>query len=380
VNDLATRVEAGSTIVVRRDVHTYSSHPCVTKLANGEWLVAFCESVQREPLFLHPPSDPRFLNLVSRSYDQGETWEEPRVAPSYDWYGVETPGIAQISNGDVLLSQWRFRWHAVEEARKLWSKDGIELHVCDPVADPHAHHWRPARSDEDWERHPLPYARADLGAFVHISTDDGYTWDRTVSVDTGPYRGAFSPRGAIELGSGDLLLALGSQDHDPLKAAFVVRSRDRGRTWETPIEVARVRGLVFSEPSAVETESGKLLVFCREEITGHVHLSESLGGGRTWSEPRQLPFWGYPAHAIRLSDGRLLVVYGRRRAPFGIRAVLSDDEGDTWGPELVVRDDLPNENLGYPSVIEYAPAKLFTVYYGEDGDGVTCIQGTYFDV
>jgi hypothetical protein len=376
--NVATPAEATSNIVVRRDVHSYSSHPCVTKLANGEWLVAFCESVQREPLFLHPPSDPRFLNLVCRSYDQGASWGEPRVAPSYDWYGVETPGIAQISNGDVLLNQWRFRWYPVEEARKRWS-EGDELHVCDPMEDPNDHHWRPARSEDDWERHPLPYARADVGAFLHISTDDGYTWDRTVSIDTRPYRGAFSPRGAIELANGDLLLALGSHHHDPLKATFVVRSRDRGGTWEAPLEVARAPGYVFSEPSAVEAESGKLLVFSREETTGQLHLSESRDGGATWSEPRELPFGGYPAHAVRLHDGRLLVVYGRRRAPFGVRAVLSDDEGDTWGRELVVRDDLPNENLGYPSVIEYAPGKLFTVYYGEDGSGVTCIQGTYFD-
>ncbi len=375
----ASQLVDAFTILLHRDRHAYSSHPCVTRLANGEWLVAFCESMRREPFFLHPPSDPRYLNLVCRSYDRGETWDEPRVAPSYDWYGAETPGIAQISNEDVLLNQWRYLWYPMEEAQKLWSAGRHELYVCDPVADPHAHRWRPARSDEDWEQHPFPYARADGGAYVHSSSDGGYTWDRTVSIDVAPYRGAFSPNGVIELASGELLLALGSQDHDPLAATFVVRSRDRGQSWDPPAEVAREPNRVFSEPSAVETESGKLLVFSREEVTRHVHLSESPDG-LTWSEPRQLPFWGYPTHAIRLGDGRLLVVYGRRREPFGIRAVLSEDEGDTWGPELVIRDDLPNENLGYPSVIEYSPGKLFTVYYGEDGDGVTCIQGTYFSV
>jgi hypothetical protein len=221
--------------------------------------------------------------------------------------------------------------------------------------------------------------RADGGAYVHISTDGGYTWDWTASVDIAPYRGAFSPKGPIELANGDLLLALGSQDHDPLAATFVVRSRDSGRTWDTPVEVARRSGLVFSEPSAVETGS-TVLVFSREEVTGHVYESESPDGGLTWGEPRQLPFWGYPTHAVRLDDGRILIVYGRRREPFGIRAALSEDDGETWGQELVIRDDLPNENLGYPSVIEYAPGKLFTVYYGEDDGGVTCLQGTYFGV
>lgn len=362
------------TIVVHKVPHTYCSHPCVARLANGDWLVAFGESIERRP-FLHPPSDPRFLNLLVRSRDEGETWEEPRVIPSYDWYGVETPGIAQISSGEVLLNQWRFLWYPLELARKLWSRGEGEFFV---TAD--GHRWHPARTEEDWRAHVFPYARADGGAYVHISTDDGHTWDFPVRLDVAPYRGAFSPRGAIELEGGDLILALGSHDYDPLAACFVVRSRDRGRSWEKPVEAARASGLVFSEPSAVAAGNGRLLLFAREEITGHIHQSESGDRGRTWSPPRRLLLWGCPTHAIGLADGRLLIVYGCRRDPFGIRAAVSEDEGRSWGEEIVIRDDLPNENLGYPSAIEYAPGKLFVVYYAEDADGVTFIQGTYFEV
>ena len=45
---------------------------------------------------------------------------------------------------------------------------------------------------------------------------------------------------------------------------------------------------------------------------------------------------------------------------------------------MVIRDDLPNSDLGYPTTIEYAPGHLFVCYYGQEPDGVTCIQGTYF--
>jgi hypothetical protein len=76
----------------------------------------------------------------------------------------------------------------------------------------------------------------------------------------------------------------------------------------------------------------------------------------------------------------VVIVWGRRREPFGIRAAISEDGGRSWGPEIVIRDDLPNDNLGYPSVIEYAPGRLFTAHYGEDSDGVTGIHGTYFEV
>lgn len=370
-----TQAKDAKTIIIYKEPHAYCSHPCVTKLVNGDWLVAFCNSTQRQPI-LHPPGDPQFINLVVRTSDQGQSWQAPRVAPNYDWYGVETPGITGLTNGDVLLNQWRFLWYPLELAKKRWTRDGQTIFIRDVAA----RQWRPATSEADWQQHPYPYARAEGGAFVQISTDHGYTWELTVPVDITPYQGAFSPKGASELHNGDLLLALGSHDHDPLAANFVVRSHDKGRTWGKPVETARTLGLIFSEAAVAETASGKLLVMSREEVHGYIYQSRSTDGGYTWSPARQLPFWGYPIHCIRLADGRMFIVYGRRQAPFGIRGAISEDEGESWGEELVIRADLPNANLGYPSVIEYAPGQLFTAYYGEDHDGVTCVQGTYFTV
>lgn len=371
---------ASKTIILYKAQHAYCSHPCVTQLANGDWLVAFCQSIQRQPPVIHPPNDPQFVNLLCRSRDQGQTWEQPRVAPNYDWYGVETPGLAQVSNGDVLLNQWRFLWYPLELAKKLWTAGQRRIFIVDSET----FRWRPAQNEHDWEQHPFPYARADGGAYVHISTDNGYTWELTAPVDIAPYQGAFSPKGAIELSNGDLLLALGSHDHDPLAATFVVRSTDKGRTWQKPVETARVAGHVFSEPSGVEARSGKVLVMSRDEVTGYIHQSESLDGGHTWLPARPLTLWGYPTHAIRLMDGRLLLIYGRRKAPFGIRAAVSEDEGQSWDDEIILRDNMTDRNqgfnLGYPSVLEHTPGKLFTAYYGEDTDGVTCIQGTYFSL
>lgn len=368
-----SRPRVGDSIIVYKEPHAYCSHPCIVNLSDGEWLVAFSACTQRQP-YTHPPNDPQFINLVSRSRDRGLSWKPPRVAPNYDWYGVEVPGITQISNGDVLLNQWRFRWYPVELASKLWSDGEQACYIEDSVTN----RWRPAVTEADWENHRYPYARADDGAYVHISRDGGETWGLTVSVRIAPFQAAFSPQGAIESQNGDLLLALGSHDHDPLGASFLVRSRDQGRSWDRMVEAARADDLTFSEPSLAEARSGKLILMSREERTGYIFQSVSSDSGANWSAPRQLPFWGFPTHCVCMTDGRILIVYGRRRPPFGIRAAVSEDEGETWSKEIVLRDDLPNKNLGYPSVIEYAPGQFFTAYYGEDAEGVTCIQGTYF--
>lgn len=363
----------GRTIVVYKAQHAYSSHACVTRHPDGDWLVAFSQSLERSP-YQHPPSDPQFYNFITRSRDEGVTWETPRVAPGYNWHGVEVPGISALTNGNVLLNQWKFHWFPIEEARKLSSRGEREIFLC---LD---REWKPASSSDDWDAHPYPYARADGGAWVHISADGGRTWDHSSEVGIAPYRGAFSPKGVLELDNSDLILSLGSHDYCQLESSFCVRSRDGGRTWGSPLEVARKPGLIFSEPSSTQTVKGTVLMVSREENVGHIYISTSIDNGVTWGLPRELPVYGFPSHCLALKDGRVVIVYGRRRAPFGIRAIVSDDDGKTWGKEILIRDDLPNNNLGYPSVIEYQPNKLFTAYYGETPDGVTCIQGTFFNV
>jgi len=365
--------------IVYRAPHSYSSHPCITKVNDGDWLVAFCASPQHQPP-LHPPDNPHFHNLIIRSRDQGQTWDLPRVVPNYDWYGVETPGIAQLTNGNVLLNQWRFLWYPLELARELASTGQEKIFVLNPAR----HVWQMPETEEDWSVHPYPYARADGGAFVHISTNNGATWQHTIRLDIAPYQAAFSPKGATQLSDGTTILALGSHDHDPYGASFILRSPDFGLHWSKPIEAARMSGRVFAEPSVVATESDKLLLFTREEVTGYIYQSESRDLGLTWTPAHLLQIWGHPTHAVRLIDGRIFIVYGYRRPPYGIRGAVSEDEGRSWGNEIVIRDNLFDSNrgfnLGYPSVIEYVRGKLFAVYYAEDTKGVVCIQGSYFSI
>src|SRR5437588_263345 len=137
----------------------------------------------------------------------------------------------------------------------------------------------------------------------------------------------------------------------------------------------------FTEPCLVRVGS-RLLLLIREETTGFLHQSESDDGGDTWTAPRPTPMWGSPPHVLALGDGRLLCVYGHRRPPYGIRGRISEDGGRTWDArgELILRDDLPNRNLGYPSSVLVEPGRVFTAYYGEDAHGVTCIQGCAFSV
>ncbi|HET9000741.1 MAG TPA: sialidase family protein [bacterium] len=340
--------------VVHRDPFAYCSHPSILELATGEWLIAFMESMRRAEV-LHSPADPRFYNVLTRSVDQGRAWSAPMVAPGYDWYGVECPSLTRLSNGDLLLFQWRWRW-------RPWSpREGR------------------SRTPGLYERAGYPWARGNDGAYVHRSRDEGYTWEVGRRIDTAPYEGAYTIRSAAELPDGTLLFAV--TDIPRWRQIYLLRSGDGGATWSVGARVASAPDRQFSEPALVRV-GGRLVALIREVITGFLYQAESDDGGVTWTEPRPTRMWGSPPHVLDLGDDRLLCVYGHRRLPYSIRGCVSPDGGRTWdiAHELTLRGDLPNANLGYPSSVLVSPGLVFTAYYGEDAAGVTCIQGTQYSM
>ena len=69
-----------------------------------------------------------------------------------------------------------------------------------------------------------------------------------------------------------------------------------------------------------------------------------------------------------MKDGRIAMAYGWRAAPYGIRAQVSSDEGQTWTREFTLRADGMNWDLGYPRTVQRADGQLVTIYYFNDHD------------
>ena len=96
----------------------------------------------------------------------------------------------------------------------------------------------------------------------------------------------------------------------------------------------------------------------------------SFDGCRSWrrlSTVKVMPEHSNPPALVRLHDGRLCCAYGDRAAA-EIRARYSDDNGWTWGQEIVVRDDfqgLPGDpdlgisaDMGYVRMVQRPDGKL----------------------
>jgi hypothetical protein len=207
-----------------------------------------------------------------------------------------------------------------------------------------------------------------------------------------------APHGPIQLRDGRLLYVGKSGDVDQTNLGpgvgriVAAESTDRGRSWRLIGEVPFPEGMnvlrLCHEPHAVETDDGRIVAQIRYEWSGrpdspHESIqTESADGGRTWTEPRTVGLDGFPPHLLRLADGTILSVYGRRTGELGEYACLSDDQGRTW--------DVANEiklaghwsaDIGYPSSVQLPDGTILTVYYQSEREGEPpCLMGTLWRV
>lgn len=159
---------------------------------------------------------------------------------------------------------------------------------------------------------------------------------------------------------------------------FCARTIDGGLTWQfvAYITPEPPKGGYSIMPATVRVSDSELVsIIRRREKIGPENGSawwidcwKSYDNGATW-HIKHNPLaanQGNPATLHKLKDGRLVAVYGHRGAPYGIRARISTDNGESWGDEIILRDDGARWDLGYPRTVIRPDGKLVTAYYFND--------------
>lgn len=297
------------------------------------------------------------------SRDGGRTWQEVDSIPA-GLVGPRPEEIATAKDGSrIRIGQnWR-RWYPPQRRGEFEDKYAIST---------------PGTYKPGW-------FAVNSGGWVQRSEDEGKTWEKTDIPELDTYVSCSSSWSYTPLRDGRLLRAFmvvsGPGDSGDVFATF---TRD-GRTAET----VRVMGdpeekLRFTEETLVhETSGGAIWMLTRVE-GGDDRLWQAVSrdGGRTWSAQKTGVRGHPPSGLVALADGRLVLTYGYRHPPFGIRAVISNDEGLTWDTDQVVvlRNDGAGYDLGYPSSMQLDDGTILTVYYFTDDEQVTHVACTRWRV
>ncbi|MGX7893937.1 sialidase family protein [Tsuneonella sp. HG222] len=243
---------------------------------------------------------------------------------------------------------------------------------------------------------------------VRVSKDRGNSWSPAIDVPLDALHSASGMNSVLVRPDGTVLIwlmevidgfdrhpcvfALPPGGHDFHFTTFITPKVDAfGNTagdWKPPYAYA---GQHWFYPRGYMLPSGRMLCVLRSQrgpegvMWTEVHKSDD--GGRTWGFLSRVNDFGAPGSLVIKQDGRLVMVYGYRLMPAGIRARVSADDGATWGPELIVRDDGGSWDLGYPNAWEMDDGRIGAIYYFNSKDdklqvngGVRHVQRSIFSI
>jgi sialidase-1 len=326
--------------VIYEALGEYCAWPDISRTAGGDLIVLFCGSEE------HLGPDGKIL--LSRSTNNGATWEWPVTI-------FDTPideresGITRLADGRILGHFWS-TFHTPESYAAL-PPLSYEKAVID--------RWIRIVASQDYVG-----AAENQGGWIRISSDAGRTW-------SAPTPGPDAIHGGIQLKDGSLLVASYRSERNTIGVYTTPAPEAR---WQRTADILSPQpdSLAFGEPHVLQLPSGRIIMMIRATARPYNDMdprcclweSYSDDSGKTWTAPFATPLWGFPPHLLLLSDGRVVCSYGYRRPPFGQRACISAD-GVLWKleNEVILRDDAPNGDLGYPASLELEPGLVLTVYY-----------------
>lgn len=381
---------------------------CTRLLRNGDILAVFNE--ERFP-FHHDSGQ----TVMMRSHDGGRTWDPASrkvVLPLTQTQGNWDCGICELSDGTLLvnLTITGFFKRGVRHEQPSWSAHPVTREYGD---------WTWAYKLQGW-----------LGTYVLRSTDGGETWSEPMPVNVRPLKHGGCRLGIWELPSGSLLMGLygrirgyGEEGEGESTRSALMRSDDGGENWEYFSTLAYDPASIidYEEPALLRLADGRLVCFMRTHVNPssdarNMVMTISEDDGFSWTPPKWTNIWGFPAELIPLQDGRYLMVYGYRRPPYGVRAVISDD-GVTWDVknEFAIREGgLPGQtseekpgssvmtpgtgesaagsvslthpggfqHIGYPSVVQMPDGTIVASYHewSDDPAPVQYVRCTRFEL
>jgi hypothetical protein len=199
----------------------------------------------------------------------------------------------------------------------------------------------------------------------YYSYDRGKTWAGPYKLPDFGHKGTAARTDYIVNGKHDLLLftTIAKANGKEGRVA-ATRTRDGGKTWT-------LESILGPEPEDYAIMPASLRLGATEIYTavrrkGFIEAYRSTDDAKSWTyEGKIAPEIGAgnPPSLLKLRDGRLALIYGFRRPPFGMRARISKDNGHTWSEETVLRTDGGNTDLGYPRSVERPDGKIVSVYY-----------------
>lgn len=355
-------------IIIYENPRFHAAFPSVIRRPDGTFLLAFRRAPNRK-IFGEAGNnhvDPNSQLMLLRSGD-GVTWSPaPALLYADPFGGSQDPCLLQLHDGTLLCFSYGWSFLRPDGVAKL--KAPFLQNFPGSIFN---------------------------GGYYLRSTDGAKTWSGPLKPPHlaaeilhdpfGEPIAAYNRGAPIEGRDGRLFWACAATDRDNPRrtSTYLLVSRDQGRTWNYSSLIATDPAASFNETSLLETPAGDLVAFLRSEgLNDDACLARSTDGGKSFQPWQRLGFRGHPLHALRLPDQRVLLTYGYRHAPLGIRARILNPEctDAVTAPEIILRADGTTTDLGYPWSVPLDAHHVLVAYYFKGTGPIQHIAGTILKI
>jgi predicted neuraminidase len=202
-----------------------------------------------------------------------------------------------------------------------------------------------------------------------VSRDEGRSWSEARQLVAGDKGGRGPVRNKPIILSNGTWLAPSSNELRGVWNAFVDRSEDQGRSWNTSGFLKLDRNLIPGEgviqPALWESSPGKVHMLLRSSA-GSICRSDSEDFGKTWTPvyKTNLPNPNSGIDLTRLDNGTLVLAFNRDSKNWGARRplaiALSKDNGQTWPTTFDLETGVEGDEFSYPSIIGFGDSVAVT--------------------
>ena len=283
-------------------VHSrHGYHPGIAQLPNGELIALF--------LFAEAFEAPNGTTYVSRSKDGGRTWA--LQGPLYDksilgFESTDTMKPTVLRDGTIVATGYRFHRHDLEQA----------------IAIPETGGFQPGDN------------------IVSFSRDAGHSWDVPQCIPRSWPELLENSGACIETASGDLVATAGFYNlpdgsNPSGRFGAVLRSRDKGKTWDDRTLFVKPSEITPWETRICEMQPGRLVAILWAYASAKQrHLSNrvvvSHDNGYTWSAMIDTGHMGQSSSVKYLGGEYLVSIHAHRAEDPGIYVRVVDFTGDRW--------------------------------------------------
>ena len=316
---------------------------------------------------------------VSRSSDEGNTWEPMRVAMDKgEWGGLPEKfnGVSDAcilvdknSNNIFIAGLWM---HGVINAEGKWVENLNE------ESDDWNHQWRTKGSQ------PGVGVKQTSQFLITKSSDDGKTWSEPINLtktvkNPDWWLWAPAPGHGITLKDGTLVFPTQGRDEDGLPFSNITYSKDGGKTWQTSNPASHNT----TECNAVELNNGSIMLNIRDN-RNKTNKSETNGRaivvtkdlGETWTEHptshgaliEPTVMGSIHRHDYIDDDGepQSILLFSNTNSKYKrIKQTIkvSLDDGKSWPDELWLELD-EGQGAGYSSITSIDIGHIGILYEG----------------